>query len=162
MKTKASVKTNSMTRSPVPLALVVIALALACFGLLPKTQAVIPATPTSASTPTPTSVLGPTGGWNVVPSPNTGSPNNTLFGVAAIASNDVWAVGAYGVLGISAQLLIEHWDGSSWRRAASPALTTPNELLAVNAIAANDVWAVGGYDSGGRALIEHWDGTSWN
>ena len=31
-----------MTRSPVPLALVVIALALACFGLLPKTQAVTP------------------------------------------------------------------------------------------------------------------------
>jgi hypothetical protein len=42
MKTKASAKTNSMTRSPVPLALVVIALALACFGLLPKTQAVTP------------------------------------------------------------------------------------------------------------------------
>ncbi len=43
MKTKASAKTNSITCSPVPLTLVVIALALACFGLLPKTQAITPA-----------------------------------------------------------------------------------------------------------------------
>jgi hypothetical protein len=49
----------------------------------------------SASTPTPASVPRPSGSWNVVPSPNTGSPNNYLFGVAAIASNDVWAVGGY-------------------------------------------------------------------
>jgi hypothetical protein len=116
----------------------------------------------SASTPTPTSVPGPSGGWNVVPSPNTGSPNNYLFGVTAIASNDVWAVGAYGVLGISAQQLIEHWDGTRWRSVASPSLATPNELLAVSAVAANDVWAVGGYSSGGQALIQHWNGTSWN
>jgi ketosteroid isomerase-like protein len=43
MKTKASDKTNSMTRSTVPLAFAVIAFALACFGLLPKTQAASPA-----------------------------------------------------------------------------------------------------------------------
>jgi hypothetical protein len=118
------------------------------------------ATPTSAGAPTP--MPGPGGSWSVVPSPNTGSPNNYLFGVAAIAPNDVWAVGAYGVLGITAQQLIEHWDGTSWRPVASPALAMPNELLAVSAVAANDVWAVGGYNSGGQALIEHWDGSSWN
>jgi hypothetical protein len=78
------------------------------------------------------------GSWNVVPSPNTGSPNNYLFGVAAIASNDVWAVGAYGVLGISAH------------------------QVAVSAVAPNDVRAVGGYDSGGQALIQHWNGATWN
>jgi ketosteroid isomerase-like protein len=43
MKTKASAKTNSMTRSPIPFALVVIALGLAWFGFLSKTQAVSPA-----------------------------------------------------------------------------------------------------------------------
>ncbi len=105
---------------------------------------------------------GPNGVWNVVQSPNTGSPNNSLFGVAAIASNDVWAVGAYGVLGVSAQQLIEHWDGTNWNTATSPSLTTPSELLAVSAVAANDVWAVGGYDSGGQALIEHWNGSTWS
>jgi hypothetical protein len=116
----------------------------------------------SAITPTPVSLPGPSGSWNVVPSANTGSPNNYLFGVAAIAPNDVWAVGAYGVLGITAKQVIEHWDGTSWRRAASPSLATPNELVAVSAFAANDVWAVGGYNSGGQALIEHWNGSTWN
>ena len=102
------------------------------------------------------------GSWNVVPSPNTGSPNNYLFGVAAIASNDVWAVGAYGVLGITAKQVIQHWDGTRWKRTASPSLAAPNELLAVSAVAANDVWAVGGYNSGGQALVQHWDGSTWS
>jgi hypothetical protein len=102
------------------------------------------------------------GRWNVIPSPNTGSPNNYLFGVAAVASNDVWAVGAYGVLGITAKQVIEHWDGTRWRRAASPSLAAPNELLAVSAVAANDIWAVGGYNSGGQALTQHWNGSTWS
>ena len=105
---------------------------------------------------------GSSGHWSVVPSPNTGSPNNYVFGVAAIASNDVWAVGAYGVLGISAKQVIEHWDGTNWRRVASPSLANPNELLAVSAVAANDVWAVGGFNSGGQALIQHWNGSTWS
>jgi hypothetical protein len=101
------------------------------------------------------------GDWNVVPSPNTGSPNNYFFGVAAIASNDVWAVGAYGELGTTARQLIEHWDGTNWTVVASPSLPTSNELLAASAVSANDVWAVGGYNSGGQALIQHWDGSTW-
>jgi hypothetical protein len=101
------------------------------------------------------------GGWSVVPSPNTGSPNNYLYGVAAIAPNDVWAVGAYGGV-VSSYQLIEHWDGASWTRAAGPALSTPNQLLAISAVSASDVWAVGGYDSGGQALIEHWNGSTWS
>jgi hypothetical protein len=108
----------------------------------------------------PSSVAG--GGWNVVPSPNTGSPNNYFSGVVAIAPDDVWAVGGYGVLGSSAQQLIEHWDGKSWSIATSPTLAMPNELLAVTAVAANDVWAVGGYDSGGQAPIQHWNGSTWD
>src|SRR5215211_6003374 len=105
--------------------------------------------------------VSPKGGsWNVVPSPNTGSPNNYFYGVAAIASNDVWAVGGYGNLTTQAQQLIQHWDGQNWAVAPTPALpTTYNELLAVSALSTNDVWAVG--SSSGEALIEHWDGTSW-
>src|SRR5205085_7419484 len=34
--------------------------------------------------------------WKVVPSPNVGDRNNRLLGVAAISTNDVWAVGYYG------------------------------------------------------------------
>jgi hypothetical protein len=100
------------------------------------------------------------GGWNVVPSPNTGSPHNYFYGVAAIASNDVWAVGGYGNLTTHSQQLIQHWNGQNWAIATTPTLpTTYNELLAISAVSNNDVWAVG--SSSGEALIEHWDGTSW-
>ena len=99
-------------------------------------------------------------GWTVVPSPNTGSPHNYFYGVAAIASNDVWAVGGYGNLTTQAQQLVQHWDGQNWTIVPTPALpTTYNELQAISAVSANDVWAVGGGD--GQGLIEHWDGTSW-
>jgi hypothetical protein len=105
---------------------------------------------------------GLTGGaWNVVPSPNTGSPNNYFSGVIALTPNDVWAVGAYGIQGAQAWQLIEHWDGMNWTLVTTPPLNTPNELLAGSAASANDVWAVGGYNSGGEALIQHWDGTTW-
>jgi len=118
-------------------------------------------TPTMTGSPTPTAMPGPNGIWSVVASPNTGSPNNYLFGVTAIATNDVWAVGTYGTLGTADSQVIEHWDGTHWGLSASPTLTEPNELLAVSAIATNDVWAVGGDDTGGPALIEHWDGSNW-
>lgn len=52
--------------------------------------------------------------WSVVPSAN---PDETqdLYGVAAVSSNDVWAVGTfsnYSPFGYGA--LIEHWNGTSW------------------------------------------------
>lgn len=100
--------------------------------------------------------------WTDVPSPNTGSPHNTFTGVAAIATNDVWAVGAYGIFGNEAQQLVAHWSGMSWSLATTPALALPNQLTAVSATGSSDVWAVGGYDSGGQALIQHWDGSSWS
>ena len=104
----------------------------------------------------------PKGGtWELVPSPNRGSPHNYFYGVAAIASNDVWAVGGYGNLTTQAHQLIQHWDGQNWTVATTPTLPTSyNELLAVSAVSANDVWAVG--SSGSETLIEHWDGASWN
>lgn len=106
--------------------------------------------------------VNPKGGsWQVVPSPNTGSPHNYFYGVAAIASNDVWAVGGYGNLTTHAQQLIQHWDGQNWTMGSTPTLpTTYNELLAISAVSANDVWAVG--STGSEALTEHWDGTSWS
>lgn len=118
-------------------------------------------TPSVTPSATPTSGPGPGGVWTIVSSPNTGSPHNYFYGVAAVAANDVWAVGGYGNLTTHAQQLIQHWDGQNWSLAATPTLTTTfNELLAVSAVSANDIWAVGGSD--GQGLIEHWDGTSWS
>src|SRR6266542_53337 len=144
--------------------LFLIALLIVCPELSPKAQVAGPdgGYPGFNKVEQQNAPFNPAGGsWNVVQSPNTGSPNNYIFGVAAIAPNDVWAVGAYGVLGISAKQVIEHWDGTNWRRVASPSLANPNELLAVSAVAANDVWAVGGYNTGGQALIQHWNGSTW-
>jgi hypothetical protein len=121
------------------------------------------ATPTSTgmATATPTPGPNPNGVWEFVESPNTGSPHNYFNGMAAIAPNDVWAVGAYGNTTTVAEQLIQHWNGQSWTLVATPALaTTLNELMAVSAVSANDVWAVGSGD--GFGLIEHWDGTSWS
>src|SRR4030095_5358257 len=144
--------------------LFVIALLIVCPELSPKAQTIYPSPQGSlafnmveeqnrASTPAG-------GSWNIVPSPNTGSPHNYFYGVAAIASNDVWAVGGYGNLTTQAHQLIQHWDGQNWIVAPTPTLPTAyNELLAISALSSNDVWAVG--SSGSEALIEHWDGTSW-
>jgi hypothetical protein len=146
--------------------LIIIALLIVCFEFSPKAQmaslpkaVASPGVNTAERHKTPLSPAG--GGWQVVPSPNTGSPHNYFYGVAAIASNDVWAVGGYGNLTTRAQQLIQHWDGQNWTVATTPALPTNyNELLAISAVSTNDVWVVGGGD--GQGLIEHWDGTSWS
>jgi hypothetical protein len=91
-------------------------------------------------------------GWHVIPSPSTAERINELNGVAAVAVDDVWAVGSAG-----ASALIEHWDGTSWSIARSPSIK--GRLSDVDATSADDVWAVG--SSRGDALIEHWDGRSW-
>jgi hypothetical protein len=60
--------------------------------------------------------------WSHVPSPNPNPENrNELRAVAAVASDDVWAVGNYEsstVLG--GATLIEHWNGSEWSVVPSP------------------------------------------
>lgn len=102
--------------------------------------------------------------WSVVAVPNGPSSVNYLFGVAAISTNDVWAVGHYGK-GSSLQTLIEHWDGTSWSRIKSPNVgSNSNQLRAVAAISTADVWASGSYYEGSveRTLLEHWNGTQWD
>ena len=105
--------------------------------------------------------------WERVPVPDVVPDRiNALNGVAAIAPNDVWAVG-YAV-DLSYQTVTMHWDGKAWQVVPSPNLTRPgsyNALNAVVAISSNNVWAVGGAPIGlgvyGRALLMHWDGSAW-
>lgn len=104
--------------------------------------------------------------WSVVGSPNVGTASNSLTGVQALSSTDVWAVGYHGVAGGGQRrTLIEHWNGSSWSVVSSvdPA-SMSNSLLAVSGTSADDVWAAGD-NSDGRGyspLLEHWDGTRWS
>jgi hypothetical protein len=84
-----------------------------------------------------------------------------LRGVSARAPNDAWVVGASN----TAQVIIEHWNGSAWSaaQASGPGLGF-NNLNAVVAISASEVWAVGEYNDAGfsggeaseQALIEHY------
>ena len=105
--------------------------------------------------------------WNVVPTPpvpsgGINSPAAEFLGVAAAASNDVWAVGIktgpdnpdFG------EQLIEHWDGTAWSQVTSPEIEGAS-LDHVVAISANNVWAVG-RGGGSGPLVEHWDGTAWS
>ena len=103
-------------------------------------------------------------GWSVVPGANTGSSYSFLLGVAALSSQDVWAVGNY--LPSTSQTLIEHWNGTRWSIVPSPNISgVDNNLKAIAATSASDIWAVGYYVNSSdvnQILIEHWDGSSWS
>jgi hypothetical protein len=108
--------------------------------------------------------------WNVVPSPNAGGEvDNGLSGLAAVAANDIWAVGNSGTYRAARSTLAEHWNGSTW--SVSPTPNGPNEvnwLIGADAVASSDVWAVGysatnpPEQSSRVTLIEHWNGNAWS
>src|SRR6058998_3679946 len=53
--------------------------------------------------------------WEVVASPNAGRQANSLSSVAAVADNDVWAVGwAFNQSLFAYRTLTEHWNGTRW------------------------------------------------
>jgi hypothetical protein len=110
--------------------------------------------------------------WGIVPVPVPlkGKVHDVRFGqgVTAVATNDVWAVGAYRALPFGDEkTLTEHWDGKSWKIVPSPNGGHPhsqNELRGVAAVSSTDVWACGTIQDntlGLINLIEHWDGTRW-
>jgi hypothetical protein len=102
--------------------------------------------------------------WSVSPSPTL--PNGgTLRSVVALASNNVWAVGAGSNGGFIPGGLIEHFEGTKWSVVSGDSSVT-GLLNGVTAVAANNIWAVGEgvtATSGGVAvdLIEHFDGSKW-
>jgi hypothetical protein len=89
--------------------------------------------------------------WSIVPSPNIGTGDNDLYGVAAISATNVWAVGVG-----SGSTLIEHWNGSKWSVVTSPNM---GQLTAITAISASNIWAVGGI---AQPSVEHWNGVRWS
>jgi S-layer homology domain len=101
--------------------------------------------------------------WAVVPSPNVSNAENRLNAVAALASNDVWAVGNYIRNDAIRQTLTMHWDGNAWTVVPSPDIHG-GWLNDVAVVSASEAWAVGFYGSlpADRTLIMHWDGAEWN
>jgi hypothetical protein len=102
--------------------------------------------------------------WTVVPSRNSTSFDNVLFGVDALSPSLAWAVG-YADTGTAPtrQPVIQRWNGTSWRLVPNPTLPAGGELRDVSALSNTDAWAVGfgGTGNGDAPLIEHWDGQQW-
>ena len=91
------------------------------------------------------------------------------YEVAAIAADDVWAVGlanGFGDAATSSVPMALHWDGSSWTDVDVPIIANRHhELNDVVAIASDDVWAVGDYRNIAgtfRGVTYHWDGQEWS
>lgn len=116
--------------------------------------------------------------WQVVPSATTNG-YATLGGVSALSPTNVWAVGAYGVSSghqVVLRTLVQHWNGTTWTRVASPnpPSASPTRaklnyaLTAVDATSSTNAWAVGSYtfyaangNHTAHTLVLHWDGNSW-
>ena len=88
--------------------------------------------------------------------------SNEVYGVHAVAANDVWAVGHTFTVTLE-QTLALHWDGTQWTDVPTPHPSRYSRLRSVDASALNDVWAVGEItrDFKQRTLTQHFDGTSW-
>jgi hypothetical protein len=107
-------------------------------------------------------------GWSIVEAPE--DNEGRLWGVAALAADDVWAVGeTFATVGNSTvgRTLIEHWDGQAWTQVPSPNRGDLNNSLAgIMALSPTDIWAVGNSavqgPPGKSTLILHWDGLGWS
>src|SRR5215212_10723162 len=124
-------------------------------------------TPTGTDTPiispTPTGSRGPCDlAWSIVLGPRLERPNTEIRGVAAISTDDVWAVGYHDYY----DTLTMHWDGASWSAIPSPNMgrKSKNFLYGVSAVSSDEVWAVGSYDgdSTWQTLVERWKDGSWS
>jgi hypothetical protein len=112
------------------------------------------------------------GVWAVISSPNQGTKDNQLLGVAAVSTSDTWSVGNYnaGPYTNSLRTLAQHWNGSSWSivSTANAAKGTGDydSLQGVATVSTSNVWAVGYSGNGSvaadKTLIEHWNGSAWS
>jgi hypothetical protein len=102
--------------------------------------------------------------WKVVPSPSPGSSANQLNAIEAVSASNIWAVGRYQNTPDTAQTLVEHWNGASWKVVPSPSPGVVNAPQAIEVVTASDIWFVGPYSNASntsQTLIEHWNGSSW-
>jgi hypothetical protein len=104
--------------------------------------------------------------WSAVPTPDPGTTGNHLYGVDALSTDDVWAVGQQ--LGAAApdQGLVEHWNGRSWSVVTTPVSTSASVMLdAVGVNSSGEVWAAGeAVDpaQGGLPFVEHYKSGAWH
>lgn len=106
--------------------------------------------------------------WTRVAAPNGPQDSARLLSVSAVAPDDVWAVGTANNRLAGTKTLIEHWDGATWSRVASPNHTKladhPNTLTSIAVLSSDEAWAVGSFGLTTykyRSIIDRWDGHKW-
>lgn len=93
--------------------------------------------------------------WIRVSSPNSAIKSNILTSVAAVNSNDIWAVG-YSQQVNTYYALIEHWDGKTW--SIVPTGSQLGYLTGVTVAGPDDVVAVGSTNYVGNGIVYRWNG----
>jgi len=103
--------------------------------------------PIASGDPDPVLLHWSEGRWSRVPIPAIDREFRALFKVWGTGPQNVYAVGARGV--------IIHYDGTAWRQRSS---STPRDLVSLWGRGQNDILAVGGRANG---VLVRYDGTSW-
>src|SRR6266568_2597255 len=84
--------------------------------------------------------------WSTITSPNQSSAtNNSLHGITAISSSNIWAVGSYqSSTDNQDHVLIEHYDGTSWSIVSGGGITNESSsvLSGITTISSSNIWAV--------------------
>lgn len=88
-----------------------------------------------------------------------GTGDSVLQSVYAIGRSDAWAVGYRSRQ--PAAMLIEHWNGTVWRKVNLASGGGRPRLLSVSMASATSGWAVGYRAVGGAPVAMQWDGRHW-
>jgi hypothetical protein len=100
--------------------------------------------------------------WKVTSIPGPVPGFDALFGIAAAAPGDLWAVGDRGGFGHPFRTLAEHWDGSAWtiERTRNRGARDTHLYDIAHVPGTGDFWAAGTSTASGgarRTLIERLD-----
>ena len=97
--------------------------------------------------------------WTSMPPPNPGYAG--LSAVEAIAPNNVWVAG-YAQTDIDGiQPYIAQFNGTSWRRVATPPIIGGGRLSDIVALSPTNILAIGTGGTGGSSIVLHWNGATW-
>jgi hypothetical protein len=97
--------------------------------------------------------------WTSLPPPNPGYAG--LSAVEAIAPNNVWVAGRMQTDSNGMQPYIAQFNGTSWRRVATPPVIGGGQLSDIVALSPTNILAIGTGGSSGRSIVLHWNGSTW-
>jgi hypothetical protein len=92
--------------------------------------------------------------------PGGGKARTLLTDITAMSPHDAWTTGITGN-----RSLIEHWNGTAWRRISIRLPADGGMLIGVYAASGRSALAVGCTknfaSTKARPLVLHWNGTAW-